>query len=136
MAGKVADLPPDVALLVRMHGTQLIELADLGINLDLLDHRGIAGRNRLDLGVRESATIEVLRRPHRCFSTHHLMDKASLGFERLPHVCIEGAFRHITVDLDFCVHVALAQYSPFTLLDVPRAPRCIEVMKSHEPSLD
>src|SRR5947209_6464641 len=121
MAGKVADLPPDVALLVCMHGTQLVELADLGIDLDLLDHSGIAGRNRLDLGVRESATIEILRRPHRCFSAHYLMDKASLGLQRLPHIRIEGTLRDIAVDLHLLVRVALAQYSPLSLLDVPRA---------------
>ena len=136
VTGKVANLPSDVALLVCMNGTQLVELADLSVDLDFLDDGRIAGRNRLDLGVRESATVEVLRRPDRCFTAHHLMDKAGLGFERLPHVRIEGALRHIAVDLHLFVRVALAQYPPFTLLDVARAPWRIEVMKRDEPSLN
>ena len=74
--------------------------------------------------------------PDRRFSAHHLLDKARLGFQRLPHVRIEGALGHIAVDLHLFVRVALAQYSPFTLLDVARAPWRIEVMKCHKPSLD
>ena len=136
VARQVANLPSDVALLVGMNGAQLVELADFGIDLDLLDDGGIAGRDRLDLGVGESAAFEVLRRADRRFSAHHLMDKARLGFQRLPHVGVEGTFRDVAVDLHLFVRVALAQYPAFALLDVARAPWRVEVMKCHKPSLN
>jgi hypothetical protein len=132
---EVADFPSNVALLVRMNGTELVELADFGVNLDLLDDGRIAGRDRLNLGVRESATVEVLCCPDRRFAAHNLLDKACLGFQRLPHIRVEGALCHIAVDLNLFVRIALSQDSPLTLLDIARAPRRVEVMECHKPSL-
>ena len=57
---QVADLPSDVTLLVCMNGAQLVELADFGVDLDFLHDGGIAGRDRLDLGVGQSAAVEIL----------------------------------------------------------------------------
>jgi len=59
-----------------------------------------------------------------------------LVFERLPHVCVKRTFRDVAVDLNLFIRVALAQYPPFPLLNVPRAPGRIEVMECHKTSLN
>ena len=96
----------------------------------------IAGCDRLDLRVGESAAFEILRRANRRFSPHHLLDEAGLCFQRLPHVGIEGPFRNIAVNLNLFIRVSLAQNPPFPLLDIARSPGCIQVMKRDEPSLN
>ncbi len=58
---------------------QLVELSNFSVDLALLDGR-IAGRDCFDLGVRESAPIEVLGRPDRCFDAHNLVGEAPLGY--------------------------------------------------------
>jgi hypothetical protein len=78
-----------VALLIGMYRSKLIQLSDFGVDLDLFDDGRIAGCNRLDLGVSESAALQILRGTHRRFSPHHLVDEAGFGFERLPHVGVE-----------------------------------------------
>ena len=59
---QVANLPADVALLIGVNGAQLVELADFRIDLDLFNDGRIAGGNRLDLRVGESAAFQILRR--------------------------------------------------------------------------
>lgn len=61
-ARQVADLPADVALLVGVNGTQLIEFADFGIDLDLFNDGRIARGDCLDFRVGERAALQVLRR--------------------------------------------------------------------------
>ena len=58
--GQVAELPADVVLLVEMHGAQLVELADFGVDSDLLHDRGIARGDGLDFGVGQRPAFEVL----------------------------------------------------------------------------
>src|SRR5579862_2375978 len=135
VTGQVANLPSDVTLLVCMNCAQLVELADFSVDLDFFDDGRISGSDCFDLCVRESATVEVLGRPDRRFTAHNLVDKARLGFQRLPHVRVEGALGHIAVDLYLFISVALTQYPAFTLLDIAWAPWCIQMMKRHKPSL-
>ena len=80
LPGEVANLPADVALLIGVNGTQLIELADFGVDLDLLNDGRITGSNRLDFCVGQRAALQILRRANRCFSAHHLLDETRLCF--------------------------------------------------------
>src|ERR1035441_7743797 len=98
-----------MTLLIGVDGAQLVELADLRIDLYLFDDGRITGGNRLDLRVREGASLEVLRRADRGFSPHHLLDEASLCFEGLPHVGVEGPFGDIAEDLNFVIGVSLSE---------------------------
>ena len=133
---QVANLPADMALLIGVNGAQLIELSDFRIDLDLFNDGRIAGCNRLDLRVGERAALQILRRAHRGFSPHHLLDEAGLGFERLPHVGVEGPFGDVAEDLNLFVRVSLAQDPAFPLLDIARSPGRIQVMKRDEPPLN
>ena len=133
---QVANLPADMTLLIGVNGAQLVQLADFRVDLDLFNDGRIAGGDRLDLRVGESAAFEILRRANRSFSPHHLVDEAGLCFERLPHVGVEGPFGDVAVDLNLFIRVALAQNPAFPLLDIARSPRCIQVMERDEPSLN
>lgn len=49
----------DLALLGDVNGTQLSELADFRIDLDLLDDGRIVGSGRFDFRLGKSATVKV-----------------------------------------------------------------------------
>jgi hypothetical protein len=66
-------------LLVEVRGAQMVELADFGVGFHFLHHGGIAGGNRLDLGIGERAAVEVFCRSDGCLPVHHLLDEAGLG---------------------------------------------------------
>ena len=44
LPGQVAEVPANLVLLVEMHGAQLVELEDFGVDSDFLHDRGIAPR--------------------------------------------------------------------------------------------
>src|SRR5450432_4213274 len=86
---QVANLPTDMTLLIAVNGAELVQLAKFRIDLDFFNDGRITGSNRLDLRIGESATLQILRRAHRGFSPHHLLDEAGLGFQGLPHVGVK-----------------------------------------------
>ena len=85
---------------------------------------------------RPACDSDILGGANRRFTAHHLLDKAGLGFQRLPHVLVKGTFSDITEDLNLLVCIALAQYPPFPLFNIARTPGRIQVVKCHETSLD
>src|ERR1019366_2056496 len=89
LSGQVANLPTDMTLLIAVNGAKLVQLAQFRINLDFFNDGRITGSYRLDLRIGESATLQVLRRAHRGFSPHPLLDEAGLGFQGLPHVGVK-----------------------------------------------
>ena len=60
---------------LRWDGAQLVELADFGIDLDLLHHGWIAGGDGLDFGIGERAAFEVFRLADRDAAVHDLLDE-------------------------------------------------------------
>lgn len=48
-----------------MRRTELVELADLAIDIDFLDHGRIAGGDRLDLGMGQRAASKIVDAAHR-----------------------------------------------------------------------
>ncbi len=94
LPGQVANLPPNVALLIRVNGAELVELANLGIDFDFLHDSRISRCNRLDLRIGERAAFEVLGRTDRRLAPHHLMDEAGLCLQRLP--LDRPIFRHFS----------------------------------------
>ena len=136
LLGQVAELPADFVLLVEMHGAELVELADFGVDSDLLHHRGIARGDGLDFGVGQGAAFEVLGAAHRGVAGHDLLVEAGLGLQGLPHIGVERAFGDVAVNLHFRIKIALAQNSALALLDVARAPGRVEMMQGAQAALD
>src|SRR5471030_1362453 len=86
---QVANLPTDMTLLIAVNGAKLVQLAQFRVDLDFFNDGRITRSNRLDLRIGESAALQILRRAHRGFSPHHLLDEAGLGFQGLPHVGVK-----------------------------------------------
>jgi hypothetical protein len=61
LPGQVADLPADMTLLIGVNCAQLVQLADLRVDLDLFNDGRIAGGNRLNLRVGKGTTFKILR---------------------------------------------------------------------------
>ena len=55
--------------------------------------------------------------------------------EDLPGISIKAAFHNVHEGEDFRIHIALADETTFTLLQVCRAPRSIEVVHCKRPCL-
>ena len=137
------DVPREVGQLHRQTddgalvvGAEVVELANLGVGLDLLHDRGVAGGDRLHLGVGERDLVHVLDSAHRHLAPHELGDHPGLPLQPLPHVGVEGALGDVAEDLDLLVAVALPEDAPVALFDVGRAPRGVEVVLGDEEPLD
>ena len=122
-------------LLVDVRRAELVELADFGVHLDLLHDGGVARGDGLDLRVGESAGLQILGSTHRGVPAHHLLDKAGLGFQGLPHIGIKGAFRHVAVNPHLGVQIPLPQNAPLALLNVARAPGGIQMVQGGKAAL-
>ena len=53
----------------------------------------------------------------------------------MPHVGVEGPFRHITENLDLFIFVALPQNTSFLLFQIRRLPWAIQMVQSDQPVL-
>ena len=107
----------------------------LGVDTGLFDDHGISGRDGLHLRVSERRPVNILDAPQVALPGHHLGDEPCLGFERLPHVGVEGFLGDITADLNFGICVSLAENPPLTLFDIRRAPRRIQMMQRNQALL-
>ena len=121
---------------LRCADSELVELADFSIDLDLFHDGRIAGSDGLDLGVGEGSAFEVLGRADGGLAAHDLLNKPGLGFQRLPHIGVERAFRDVAVDLDFGIEVSLPQNAAFALFDIAGPPGRIQMMERLEAALD
>ena len=108
---------------------------DLGVDLGLFDHERIAGGDGFDLGIGQGRGVQVLDLADMALVGHDLPDEFGFGFQDAPHIRVERSFRDVTKDLHFGILVALAQDAAFSLLDVGRPPRGVEVMKGDQAFL-
>jgi hypothetical protein len=63
-------------------------------------------------------------------------DEAGLGFQGLPHIGVETAFRDVAVNRHFLVLVALPQDAALALLDLGWLPGRIEMVQGHQSALN
>src|SRR5262249_14765448 len=108
---------------------------DFSINSSLLNYHRVAGCYGLHFGVSEGRTVNVLDATEFCLASHHLRDKACLGFKGLPHVCIERFLGDVTVNLHLGVLISLPQDTPLALFHVGRTPRCIKMVQCNKALL-
>src|SRR6266568_5999145 len=64
------------------------------------------------------------------------MDEPGFALEGLPEVAVEASGGEVPDDLDFVVHVALADDAAFALFDIGRAPGGVEVVQGDGAVLD
>ena len=119
-------------MLVVVGGFQGFEPRHLNIQIHfLLDHR-IACRQRLYLGIRQRRIVQIVRTAGRTFAGHDLPDELLLGFQKLPHIAVEGRFCDITVFIHLGIGVALANHTPVALLNVRGFPPTVQMMRGNQ----
>ena len=122
-------------MLVVVGGFQGLEPRHLNIQIHfLLDHR-IARRQRLDLGIRQRCIVQIIRTAGRAFARHNLPDELLFGFQKLPHIAVEGRFCDITILIHLGIGVALADHAPVALLNVRGLPPAVQMMCCHQQPL-
>ena len=78
-----------------------------GIRLRERQDGGVARGNGFHLGVGQLLGANVLGLSHRAVAGEHLGDELRLGFQRLPHIRVKTAFRHVAIDRHLGVGVPL-----------------------------
>ena len=106
------------------------------IQVHLFLNAFIACTQSFDFRIRQCGFINIITGTNGRFARHNLADELLLVFKCLPQVRIESRLGNITVDVNFGVHVALANDTTATLFKVARSPRCIKVMQSDKSVLD
>ncbi len=119
-----------------MRGPERVELADLGIDTDFLHHERVAGGNGFDFGEGERGVLEIFDTACGDIAAHDLGDEARFDFKQLPHIGVERSGGDVAEDADRFVAIALPQDASLPLLDVPGAPRRIELRERGQPFLD
>ena len=119
-----------------MIGFHQLQPSHIYIQVHLFLNAFVTGTERLDLRIGQSGFIDIVAGPHRRFGGHDLRDKLLLVLQGLPQIRIEGGLRHIAVNMNFGVHIALTDDTTGSLFQVARSPRRIEVMERDKPVLD
>ena len=100
----------------------------------LLDAR-VASTQRLDFRVGQRRFIHIVAGADGTFAGHNLADELLLVFHRLPQISIKRRLCDIAVDVHVLVPVALTNDSPRALLQIPRPPRAVKVVRRGETIL-
>ena len=136
------DLVADTELVTVVRHALVLQRANLLAQGHFFQHQRIAGAGRFHLGRVRCLAPDILDLPLGGIALAHLLDKASLRLDGLPHAAVEGLLGRIAIDDDFEVIrvavvelVALADDTAFTLFEVRRTPRRIEVMQRDQPFL-
>ena len=116
-----------LTLVVRFHQLQA---SYVHIQVHLFLNAFIACTQSFDLRIGECGFINIITGTDGRFARHNLADELLLVLQGLPQVRIEGCLGNVAVDVNFGVHVALANDTTATLFKVARSPRCIKVMQS------
>jgi len=122
-----------LTLVVRLHQLQT---SNIHIQVHLFFDTLVACTQSLDFRIGKCGFINVVASSHRRFARHNLRDKLLLVLQGLPQVRIEGCLRHITVNVNFWIHVALTNDTTGTLFKVAGSPGCIKVVESDKSVLD
>ena len=107
-----------------------LQTSYIHIQVHLFLNAFITGTQSFDFCIRQCGFINIITRTNRRFARHNLADELLLVLQGLPQVRIESCLGNIAVDVNFGVHVALANDTTATLFKVARSPRCIKIMQS------
>ena len=114
---------------------QHFQTRHINIQVHLFLDPAVTGAQCFDLRIAECLLIHIVTGSHRRFAGHNLRNKFLLVLQRLVKVSVKSAFRHILVDLNLFVSVALADDAPISLCHIGRTPAHIQVMDSHKQVL-
>ena len=114
---------------------QHFQTRHINIQVHLFLDPAVTGAQCFDLRIAECLLIHIVTGSHRRFAGHNLRNKFLLVLQRLVKVSVKSAFRHILVDLNLFVSVALADDTPISLCHIGRTPAHIQVMDSHKQVL-
>ena len=95
----------------------------------------VAGTQRLDFRVGQRCFIHVVTGAGRAFAGHNLADELLLVLHRLPQISVKRRLGDVAVDVHVLVPVALTNDSPRALLQIPRPPRAVKVVRRGETIL-
>ena len=113
-----------------------LQASHVHIQVHLFLNAFIACTESFNFRIGQCGFINIITGTDGRFARHNLTDKLLLVLQGLPQVRIEGRFGNITIDVNFGVHVALANDTTASLFKVSRSPRCIKVMQSDQSVLD
>ena len=108
---------------------QELQFCDLDVQIHFFFDIGVARGQRLDLCIGQCRPVNILTGSDRGFGCHDLRDKLLFLFQDLPGIGIKARFRHIAVDPDLCVPVALPEDPAFLLFKVGWLPGTVEMVQ-------
>ena len=86
---QIADATAGDVLLIEVVLLEQGEPLQFGVGLGERQHRRVARRDRLDLGVGEFLAADVLGTAGGVVAGHDLRDEPGLGLQCLPHIGVE-----------------------------------------------
>ena len=95
----------------------------------------VASTQRLDFRVGQRRFIHIVAGADGTFAGHNLADELLLVLYRLPQISVKRRLCDIAVDVHVLVPVALTDDSPCALLQIPRPPRAVKVVRRGETIL-
>ena len=132
---RAAEIGADTILLLGVGGAQSREPDQLRVHLGFLNHKRIARRDGLHLGIGQSSGVQILKPSDGHVTAHDLGDELRLRLQRLPHVGVKAALGDVAEHLHDGILVSLPENAPFALLHVCRSPRRVQVMQGNQPFL-
>ena len=118
---------------------QVAQMVQVRLNLHLFLDKRVPGSYGQHFVRSHHHIASVFHLPDRRVASTSLCNELRLFSDRLPHVFIEGVHGRITMHLHgdtlLFIHVPLSDDASFSLLNVSRAPRAINVMESKESFL-
>ena len=118
--------------MIRLHQLQT---SDINIKVHFLFNSLVARTQSFDFRIGQCGFVNIVTSANRRFARHNLTDELLLVFKGLPQVGVKSGFCNVTVNVNFGIHIALANDTTAALLKVAGSPRCVKVMQSDKPVL-
>ena len=118
--------------MIRLHQLQT---SDINIKVHFLFNSLVARTQSFDFRIGQCGFVNIVTGANRRFARHNLADELLLVFKGLPQVGVKSGFCNVTVNVNFGIHIALANDTTAALLKVAGSPRCVKVMQSDKPVL-
>ena len=119
--------------MIRLHQLQT---GDINIKVHFLFNSLVARTQSFDFRIGQGGFVNIVAGTDGRFARHNLTDEFLLVFKGLPKVRIKGRFGDIAVNVDFGIHITLANDTTAALLKVAGSPRGVKVMQSDKSVLD
>ena len=114
------------------------EFRHLGVHACLFHDQRVAGGECLHLAVAEGRFADVVHAGGQARVSPRVTwaMKAGLAFDRSPHEDIEAGLGDVAEHRHVVVEIPLAENPTFSLFDVGRPPRAVEMMERDRSGLD